>query len=332
MAPFLACSTHDLLRNFIHSKLLGETTATDDSIAKLVGCNPRTVRRIRSKLLLFGSAKIPTNTRGRPRSITPPMLSALRSQLALDPCLTLDKMAASLREHYDADVSRFSISRMLKDDNWSQKTTQNVAQERNLDLRDEYMYQISQYRSDQLVFVDESGIDKSIGIRRKGWAPGGKRPRQIKRFHRGRRYQILPAYTQDGVIHFRVFEGSTDAKVFESFIETLLQYCGRWPEPRSVLIMDNASFHHTERIREMCSAAGVVLVYSAPYSPDIIPIEHFFGELKNFIRQVWNDHQGFIRADFQSFLEECVMVVGQRQKSARGHFRNCSISIDEPLD
>ncbi|KAK0731981.1 hypothetical protein B0H67DRAFT_91942 [Lasiosphaeris hirsuta] len=29
----------------------------------------------------------------------------------------------------------------------------------------------------------------------KGWAPRGKRPRQIKRFHRGRSFQILPAYT-----------------------------------------------------------------------------------------------------------------------------------------
>ncbi|KAL0929406.1 uncharacterized protein CTRU02_215572 [Colletotrichum truncatum] len=330
MAPFLARSTHDFLRNIIYSKLQGEVIASDDSIAEMVGCNPRSICRIRSKLLAFGTIEIPTNTPGRPKSITPPMLSALHSELGVDPCLTLDKLATFLYEHYDTDVSRFTISRTLREDKWSQKATQNVAQERNLDLRDEFMHQISQLRSDQLVFVDESGVDKSIGTRRRGWAPRGKRPRQIKRFHRGRRYQILPAYTQDGVIHFRVFEGSTDAKVFESFIETLLLYCGRWPEPRSVLIMDNASFHHSERIQEMCSEAGVVLIYSAPYSPDIIPIEHFFGELKNFTRKVWDEHQGFIRADFQGFLEECVMVVGQRKKSARGHFRSCSISIDEP--
>jgi hypothetical protein len=50
-----------------------------------------------------------------------------------------------------------------------------------------------------------------------------------KRFHRGARFQILPAYTQDGVIHFRVYEGSTDTRVFEDFIEELLPYCGKWP-------------------------------------------------------------------------------------------------------
>lgn len=134
------------------------------------------------------------------------------------------------------------------------------------------------------------------------------------------------------MIHFRVYEGLTDGEVFESFIETLLMCCGRWPEPRSVLIMDNASFHHSERIQQMCGDVGVVLLYLPPYSPDLNPIEEFFGELKTFIRQVWNEHLGFIRADFVSFLEECVCIVGSRKTSARGYFRNSSISIDEPLD
>jgi hypothetical protein len=48
---------------------------------------------------------------------------------------------------------------------------------------------------------------------------------------------------------FRVYEGSTDTEIFESFIEELLLYCGRWPAPKSVLIMDNASFHHLEKIQ-----------------------------------------------------------------------------------
>lgn len=30
------------------------------------------------------------------------------------------------------------------------------------------------------------------------------------------------------------YEGSTDTEMFETFIETLLPYCGRWPEPRSL--------------------------------------------------------------------------------------------------
>jgi transposase len=243
-------------------------------------------------------------------------------------------MVTFLRKEFDGvEVTRFSIRRTLeKDAGWSKKVTQVIAKERNPDLRDAFMHDMSLLRSDQIVDIDESGVDYSIGTQKKGWAPKGRRPRQVKRFHRGRRFQILPAYTQDGIIHFMVYEGSTDTEMFEAFIETLLPYCGRWPEPKSVLVMDNASFHYSDNIQRMCDEAGVVLRYRPPYSPDLAPIEEFFGELKTYIRQVWDDQEDFIRADFGGFLEECITVVGGRKASARGHFRRVGFSIDEPLE
>jgi hypothetical protein len=38
----------------------------------------------------------------------------------------------------------------------------------------------------------------------------------------------------------------------------------------------------------LCEEAGVKLVYLAPYSPDLNPIEEFFAELKSFIRWMTN--------------------------------------------
>ena len=294
MAPNLAPSTHDLIRNMINSKSQGEAL-TDDEIARIARCSARTVRHVRSNLRVFGSTRAPSNSAGRPKTISPLMLTALYDRLSVKPSMTLNDMAVFLREEFDVDVTRYSIRRALQ---WTKKVTQNIAQEQNPDLRDEYMHEISNFRSDQLVFIDETGVDKSIGTRRGGWAPRGQRPRQVKRFHRGQRLQILPAYTQDGIIHFRVYEGSTDAQIFEGFIEELLPYCAKWPNPKSALIMDNASFYHSERIQQLCDDAGVVLRYLPPYSPDFNPIEEFFGELKTYIRQIWDEHEDFIRADF----------------------------------
>ncbi len=59
------------------------------------------------------------------------------------------------------------------------------------------------------------------------------------------------------------------------------------------------------------------------------PIEEMFGELKTYVKQVWDEHIGFVKADFLGFLEECVSVVGARKASARGHFRHPGISVDE---
>jgi transposase len=115
----------------------------------------------------------------------------------------------------------------------------------------------------------------------------------------------------------RVFQGSTDASLFEGFLEQLL-HCGKWPEPKSVLIMDNASFLNTERIAELCSNAGVRLLYLSLYSPDLNPIEEFFAELKAFVRRNWQKHTG---EDFKDFLEWS-LDVGARVESVQGHFKD----------
>jgi transposase len=69
--------------------------------------------------------------------------------------------------------------------------------------------------------------------------------------------------------------------------------------------MDNASFHHTERIKQMCDLAGVKLVYLPPYSPDLNPIEEFFSELKAFIKKNWQAFEDNPDQGFGPFLEWC---------------------------
>lgn len=77
-------------------------------------------------------------------------------------------------------------------------------------------------------------------------------------------------------------------------------------------------------MRPCCGSA----VIRTPYSPDLHPIEEFFGELKTYIRQVWEDQIDFVKDDFISFLEECVEVVGRRKASTEGYFRRAWISLE----
>jgi transposase len=90
--------------------------------------------------------------------------------------------------------------------------------------------------------------------------------------------------------------------------------------------MDNASFHHTDRITKLCSNAGVKLLYLSPYSPDLNLIEEFFAELKAFVRRNWQKHPG---QDFKEFLEWSLDIVGSRKDSAQGHFRHAGNEVEE---
>jgi len=94
--------------------------------------------------------------------------------------------------------------------------------------------------------------------------------------------------------------------------------------------MDNASFHHSERIEQMCLDAVVKLLYLPPYSPDLNPIEEFFAELRAFIKRNWKTYEENQQQGFDVFLEWCVEVVGGRARSAEGHFRHAGLTIEVP--
>ena len=325
MAPNLPESSHQMIRDMILSKSFKNAV----EIAKVAGCSPVTVRNIRLNLHVYGNTKAPPNGGGRKRSITPPMLDALREYLQEKPGSYQYEMVNFLQKEFGVRVTTSSVGRALASIGWTKKTIRRIAKGRNADLRDSYLHNISDFSPEHFVFVDESGCDRRAGFRRTGWSPLGVTPTQVALFQREQRYQILPAYAVDGIILSRVFQGSTDSTVFEDFIEQLLPLCGKWPEPKSVLVMDNASFHHTERITQMCYNAGVKLMYLPPYSPDLNPIEEFFAELKAFIKRNWHIYEGNPKQGFDNFLEWCIDVVGGRERSAEGHFRHSGLTVEE---
>lgn len=92
--------------------------------------------------------------------------------------------------------------------------------------------------------------------------------------------------------------------------------------------MDNASFHHSERIAQMCEDAGVKLVYLPPYSLDLNLIEEFFAELKSFIKCNWGYYENDPDQGFDAFLKWCIDVVSAKEESARGHFHHTGLKIE----
>ena len=60
-------------------------------------------------------------------------------------------------------------------------------------------------------------------------------------------------------------------------------------EPRSVVLIDNASTYLGDEIKDAIRATGAVLIYCAPYSPHLHPIELYFGCYKAYLKR--NDQQ-----------------------------------------
>ncbi len=72
-------------------------------------------------------------------------------------------------------------------------------------------------------------------------------------------------------------ENYTNTEVFLTWIEQVLVPV---LEPNMVVIMDNASFHKSGKIRDLIEKTGAELLYLPKYSPDLNPIEKCWRPLK----------------------------------------------------
>ena len=75
--------------------------------------------------------------------------------------------------------------------------------------------------------------------------------------------------------------------------------------PRSILVMDNASVHHVDQVLEIVDNAGCLLWFLPAYSPDMNPIEEVFSQVK---RSLQNNTCSFKRAIIHpSIYNKCVV-------------------------
>ena len=65
------------------------------------------------------------------------------------------------------------------------------------------------------------------------------------------RYSVLPALSLDGILWCKIIEGAFNFDTFHEFITELLECMQPFPNPNSVIVMDNARIHKNPDTIEM---------------------------------------------------------------------------------
>ena len=80
-----------------------------------------------------------------------------------------------------------------------------------------------------------------------------------------------------------VLDGPMNGEAFQAYLEQVLVPTLRRGD---TVIMDNLPAHKGLDVRRAIEAAGAMLRYLPPYSPDFNPIENAFSKLKAILRKV----------------------------------------------
>ena len=104
----------------------------------------------------------------------------------------------------------------------------------------------------------------------------------MKSGKRSIRVSIMSALCQGKLVAPLTFEGTCNRLVFEKWLEEKLI-----PELKfgQTVILDNATSHQSQKIRELVESVGCEIQYLPPYSPDLNKIEHYWFPIKNTVRK-----------------------------------------------
>lgn len=100
----------------------------------------------------------------------------------------------------------------------------------------------------------------------------------------GKHYQrtnIIAGLVNNQSIAPLVFNGTCDTKLFNNWVKNCLIKELKFGQ---VVIMDNASFHKSQKTKELIESVGCRLMFLPPYSPDLNPIEKFWANMKRWIK------------------------------------------------
>ena len=146
----------------------------------------------------------------------------------------------------------------------------------------EFWQKIREIRAEDLIFIDESGVNLAM-LRLYARARKGKRARGKKPQKRGRNISIISALSLEKVVASSNIYGSVDQITFEAFIIKKLV-----PKLRknACVVMDNARIHLGAMVKEAIEQIGAKVIYLSPYSPEFSPIENFWSKIKAILKKL----------------------------------------------
>ena len=214
--------------------------------------------------------------------------TSLLESLMANPAIYLDELQQELFVNTGTWASISTVFRTIRRMGFTRQKLRHIANQQSEEKRTEFIEEMDFIRADMIVWLDETGSDRKKGRRLFGYHLRGMTPVCFTHTLRGQRLNSIGIMSMRGLEDFDIYEGNINGDIFCDFIERCLvpilqPFNGT--NQRSVVVMDNASIHHTDEVVRTIQESGAIIRFLPPYSPDLNPIEEVFSKVKNFLKR-----------------------------------------------
>jgi len=281
-------------------------------IAELCDVSISTVYRWYHEFNLHGSITYRQVRRRKAwSSLRPEHLMIAVALLEEFPMMYMREIARIIHDRTDFEYSPSQVYHAITKYGFSHQVLEYRAREQCRLIRQVYSEVVSHYSALQIVFADETHTKPEDCRRKYGYGMLGQ-----PAFHyvygtlhgQGKSSCGICALGVDGMLAAYVTEENVDGDHFCRVLEQeILPQMRPFPEPHSVLILDNASTHDHDRIVYLCQQVGVRVHFLPPYSYDFSAIEPAFHEAKEILRAQHGLHdQPYTKEKFSEALAQIV--------------------------
>ncbi len=170
----------------------------------------------------------------------------------------------------------------------------------------------------RLFFIDECGTNTKMA-RTRGRSKRGERCRAAIPHGHWKTTTLVAALTLTGIVAPMIVDRAMNGDIFVAYVTQVLL---KELRPGDVVIMDNLPAHKVAAVRMLIEAAGAMLIYLPPYSPDFNPIEKAFAQIKAFLKK----EAARTKQALDAAIAKAIDIV--TPKNAINYFASCGYQSD----
>ena len=204
------------------------------------------------------------------------VVEVLKMMIQNDPFISILKMKTTIKEVFNFTISSELIRLIIKKSGLSRKKARFFSKPKDLEDKTNSFLQQRQIfldKSYQFVSIDETSFGRNLKGSY-GYCAIGKQLRIQKNIPRVTTISSLAVASKEKLIARKEVQGSFNTDLFCDFLNTLDL------EINTVFLLDNVSFHHSKKVKELIESKMWNLLFVPPYSPWFNPIEGIFSIVK----------------------------------------------------